>query len=183
MKNIKFLFILAGITLVFACQKGETGDIGPVGEKGAKGAVGDKGEVGVSNSKGMIISAWIEVKAADWVERGTNAFSVQYTLPSLTSDIVNKGNVYFYMQPSGSNFVYPLPYSQANGSRFLGEFFNSSNIQRFNLNYLFSPTLGSSKLTTDNKFRLVILPAGARITEKVDWQNYDSVKKYLNLND
>ena len=183
MKIIQILLILTLFSFFFACQKGEQGDIGPAGAKGIAGVTGDKGEVGINNSKGMLVSPWVEVKAAEWQAFGSNAFRVAFTLPALTTDIANKGNVYFYMQPAGASFVYPMPYSEGNGAKFFGNLVNVNNTQGLYLYYGFIPALGSFKLTTDYKFRLVIIPAAARITTQIDWGNYESVKKYLDLKD
>ena len=185
MKNIQILLILTLFAFVFACQQGEQGDIGPAGANGAKGATGDKGEVGITDSKGMLYSNWIEVKAADWSARNGNntLFAVAYTLTGLTADIANKGNVFFYMQPSGASFVYPMPYSEANETRFVAHLFNNNNTQAFQISYRIFPSLGGTKLTTNYKFRLVIIPAGARMAASVDMSNYESVKKYLDLHD
>lgn len=183
MKTIQILFILTLFSFVFACQKGEQGDVGPAGAKGTKGATGDKGEVGITNSKGMLISSWAEVKAADWQTINSTSFGVAFSLPSLTADVANKGNVYFYMQPSGASFVYPLPYSEANGAKFFGSLLNSNNTQFVQFSYSIIPALGSAKLTTSYRFRVVIIPAAARMAAGVDLKNYESVKTYLNLND
>lgn len=183
MKNIQILFIFTLFSFVFACKKGEQGNIGPAGIAGTKGITGDKGDVGITNSKGMAVSSWIEVKAADWRVLSTTQYDAAFTFTSLTADIATKGNVYFYMQPSGANYVYPMPYSEGNGAKFYGSLLNSANTQGFVINYSFIPQLGSAKLTTNYKFRLVIVPASARIAAGIDWHNYDSVKNYLNLND
>lgn len=182
MKNIRVLFALMLLSFLMACEKGETGDVGPVGVAGAKGSTGDKGDVGIANSKGMTFSTWIEVKSTDWGMRASNIYFVPYTLPGLTAQIANKGNVYFYMQPSGSNFVYPLPYLETNGVRFVAELNNTVNTQNFIINYVLT-SASTPKVSSNYKFRVVITPAGARIPADVDMQNYDSVKKHLNLKD
>ncbi len=183
MKTIQILLILTLFSFVFACKKGEQGDVGPAGVKGTKGATGDKGEIGITNSKGMLISSWVEVKAADWQTLNSSNFRATYTLVPLTADVANKGNVYFYMQPLGASFVYPMPYSEANGGRFYGSLSNTNNMQSVQYNYSIISALGSAKLTTDYRFRLVIIPAAARMATGVDMSNYESVKNYLNLND
>jgi hypothetical protein len=87
------------------------------------------------------------------------------------------------MQPSGANFVYPLPFSQTNGTKFFGSLFNTNNTQYVQFSYGIIPALGGTKLTTSYKFRLVIVPAAARMAAGVDMSNYESVKNYLDLND
>lgn len=183
MKNILVVIIIAVSGWLFSCKQGEQGDIGPAGSTGLKGLVGDKGEIGLTDSKGMQYSTWTEIKATDWDLRQPNYYAKQFTIPPLTQNIANKGNVYFYIQPSGSSIVYPLPHTLNDGVKFFGELFFASNTQLFVINHVINPTLGISKITSDYKFRLVILPAGSRISADVDMQNYDSVKKYLNLND
>jgi hypothetical protein len=186
MKTIQILFILTLFSCVFGCQKGEQGDVGPAGEKGAKGPMGDKGEVGITDSKGMMISSWVEVKASDWQTISATSFGIAFSLPSLTAEVASRGNVYFYMQPLGASFIYPLPYSEANGTKFFGSLFNTNNRQLFQLNYAISPASGGTRLTTDYRFRVVLIPAAARTrmaAADVDWKDYESVKSYLSLND
>jgi hypothetical protein len=182
MKNIQILFIFTLLFFVFACKKGEQGDVGPVGISGTKGTTGDKGDVGITNSKGMLISSWVEVKPTDWSSLTATQYDVTYTLSPLSADIANKGNVYFYVQPSGASYVYPMPYSEGNGVKFYANLLNA-NTQFLQYNYSIIPSLGGAKLTTNYKFRLVIVPAGARMAAGVDWNNYDSVKNYLTLKD
>ncbi|MBK6976436.1 MAG: collagen-like protein [Cytophagaceae bacterium] len=119
MKTLRKILILTIVSLVFACQKGEQGEVGPVGAQGSKGATGDKGEVGITNSKGMLVTSWYAVNADAWGALSATSFGAILGLSALTADIANKGNVYFYMQPFGESFVYPLPYSQTNGTKFL----------------------------------------------------------------
>ncbi|MBK9508786.1 MAG: collagen-like protein [Cytophagaceae bacterium] len=183
MKTLRKILILTIVSLVFACQKGEQGEVGPVGAQGSKGATGDKGEVGITNSKGMLVTSWYAVNADAWGALSATSFGAILGLSALTADIANKGNVYFYMQPFGESFVYPLPYSQTNGTKFFGYFVNTNNKQLVQFTYSINPALGGTKLTTGYKFRMVIIPAGARRATEVDMLNYESVKKYLDLTD
>ena len=185
MKLIQIILTLTLFSFICSCQKGEQGDIGPAGGKGNVGATGDKGEVGLSDSKGMLISEWVEVKAAEWEATSSTTFRKVFTLPSLTTNIADKGNVYYYMQPSGTNFVYPLPYSEAYGRKFVANLVRSASnqTQALSINYNIIPELGGIKLTTNYKFRVVIIPAAARMVNGIDWNNYESVKNYLDLND
>ena len=183
MKTIQSLFILTLFSFVFACQKGEQGDVGPVGAKGAKGPTGDKGEIGITNSKGMVVSSWAAITPDSWSTLSATSFGTILGISALTADVANKGNVYFYMQPFGESFVYPLPYSQTNGTKFFGNFLYTNNTQLVQFNYSIIPALGGTKLTTGYKFRFVIIPAAARMAAGVDMSNYESVKNYLDLND
>jgi hypothetical protein len=87
------------------------------------------------------------------------------------------------MQPSGASFVYPMPYSETNETKFVAHLFNNNNTQAFQISYRIFPSLGGTKLTTNYKFRLVLLPSGARLPANVEWDNYESVKKHLNIRD
>ena len=115
MKKTHILIFSAFLSLlILACSKGEQGDVGPAGAAGAKGATGDKGEIGITNSKGMLISSWFEAKPTDWIPLA-NSFNNEYYLirniSALTKEVVSKGGAYMYVQLSNSTAVYPLPYS------------------------------------------------------------------------
>jgi hypothetical protein len=175
--------------LILACSKGEQGDIGPVGATGAKGLTGEKGEIGISNSKGMLVSSWFEAKPTDWLPLTNTSFNNKYYLirniSALTKDVVARGGVYVYVQLSNSTAVYPLPYSHS--------IFTATEIHLSCVINNLGTTPGfqfnidtvrlNGKVTDNYKFRVVIIPTAARISADVDLQNYDSVKKYLNLND
>lgn len=180
-----FSFFLS--LLILACSKGEQGDVGPVGATGAKGLTGDKGEIGISNSKGMLISSWFEAKPTDWLPTSNTASNNKYYLirniSALTKDVVSKGGAYMYVQLSNSTAVYPLPYSVFTPTAFhLSCVINNLGTTpgfQFNID-----TVRLNGKVTDNyKFRVVIIPTAARMSADVDWSNYEEVKKYLNLND
>jgi hypothetical protein len=188
MKKIHILIVSVFVTvLILACSKGEQGDIGPVGNAGSKGLTGDKGEIGISNSKGMLVSSWFEAKPTDWLPLSNTAFNNKYYLirniSALTKDVVSRGGVYVYVQLSNSTAVYPLPYSvftptEIHLSCVINNLGTTPGFQ-FNID-----TVRLNGKVTDNyKFRVVIIPTAARISGNVDWSNYESVKKYLNLND
>lgn len=172
--------------LILACSKGEQGDIGPVGATGAKGATGDKGEIGISNSKGMLVSSWFEAKPTDWLPLNTdfnNKYYLIRNINGLTKEVVSKGGAYIYVQLSNSTAVYPLPYSvfspkDLHLSCVLNNLGATPGFQ-FNIDTV----ILNGKVTDSYKFRVVIIPTAARISADVDWQNYESVKKHLNLND
>jgi hypothetical protein len=175
--------------LILACSKGEQGDIGPVGAAGAKGATGDKGEIGISNSKGMLVSSWFEAKPTDWLPTSNTAPNNKYYLirniSALTKDVVAKGGAYMYVQLSNSTAVYPLPYSHA--------LFTATEVHLSCVINNLGTTPGfqfnidtvrlNGKVTDNYKFRIVIIPTAARMSADIDWSNYEEVKKYLNLND
>lgn len=184
MKKIQILIYSAFLTLmVLACSKGEQGDVGPAGVAGAKGAIGDKGDIGITNSKGMLYSSWFTAKTTDWdlFAGTTNAYNIILETATLTPTIASKGGLYAYMQPIGSTVVYPLPYRENNVLTMycLVNLANSQPGVLFGLKF----DAASAKVTSEYKLRFVFVPAAARMSADVDWNNYEDVKKYLNLND
>ncbi len=168
--------------MIFACQKGETGDIGPAGDKGPKGETGSAGDVGLSNSSGMLVSSWVEIKPENWDTLNNFTLTKYFTLAGiLTREIADKGNVYIYMQ-AGSNSVNPLPFVFNNGNSLNGVLHNNGTTQGLYIDYRFVRGV-IIKPTQNYKFRIVVLPAGARVASGIDWSDYESVKAHLNLKD
>ena len=184
MKKLIFIFPILIATLHFSCQKGERGDIGPSGMAGTKGSTGDKGEIGLSDSNGMIVSEWINVKPANWnlYAGTTNLYGTFLTFNKLTTTLATKGGFYTYMQISGLPTTYQLPYvSNLPKHRIYASILNPTTNPQVLLNFEFNQS--NSSIGYDYKFRVVFVPGGARLAVGVDWSNYESVKKYLKLND
>ncbi len=183
MKKIIFILPILIAILNFSCQKGEQGDVGPNGIAGTKGPTGDRGEIGLSDSKGMIISEWIDVKRASWnlYSGTTNLYGNLLTFNKLTTALATKGGFYVYMQIKGLSTTYQLPVvDDFPKHRIYASIWNPTTNPQVLLNIEYNQTFS---VVYDYKFRVVFVPAGARVSAKVDWQNYESVKKYLNLND
>jgi hypothetical protein len=178
MKNITSIILIAIFSLLVACKDGENGSIGPVGNKGPKGAIGDKGDTGLTDSKGLVVSPWIDIKPDMW----GNFFTIG-TL--LNAENVTKGNIYFYMKPEGSTLVFPMPYAEPSGITFSVKFTYDSFFERQTIfiNYETPPSARNIKVTSTHKIRMVVLPSGSRISADLDMRNYDSVKKHFGLPD
>ena len=135
----------------------------------------------------MLISSWFEAKPTDWLPTSNTAPNNKYYLirniSGLTKEVVSKGGAYIYVQLSNSTAVYPLPYSVFSPNDLhLSCVINNLNATpgfQFNINTV----ILNGKVTDSYKFRVVIIPTSARISADVDWNNYETVKKYLNLND
>ena len=119
-KFYAFLIVCLSACLFFtACSKtgpeGPQGEQGPAGETGATGAQGAKGDTGTAN---VIYSSWLDVTYdADTVHNGsggidTIGFYAAIASESLTSDIINGGDihVYFNFGTSDEPNVVLLPY-------------------------------------------------------------------------
>ncbi len=183
MKKLIFIFPILIATLNFSCKKGEQGEIGPSGIAGTKGPTGDKGEIGVSDSKGMIASEWIDVKRASWnlYAGTTNLYGTLLTINKLTTTLATKGGFYVYMQINGLPTTYQLPIvDNFPKHRIYASIWNPTTNPQLLLNIEYNQTFS---VVYDYKFRVVFVPAGARLAAGLDMSNYESVKKYLDLND
>ncbi len=195
----KLMFRLSALTLLIAtltlssCSKeGSAGPQGPAGPAGATGATGPKGETGTAN---VIYSDWLNVTFND--TSGVASVSA----PSLTADVLNKGTVkvYWNLNNAADPFIVSVPsvvspyliFSEETLAQFFPSITNgnypeiyvdayyATNEIMLVSNYPISSADGYSQ------FRYVIIPGGVKESGRsaVDWNNYNSVKKYYNLKD
>jgi hypothetical protein len=185
------IMLITMTVLFIACSKegpaGAKGDTGAAGPAGGAGPAGPKGDTGVAN---VIYSAWLDVGyAPDTTHRGTiidtNFWVGGMVAPKITNDILNRGTVKVFLNANvpAQPAVFPLP---------LTDFIGLTGVLSINPFY----TLGQINLiATDNastfitggvkawQYRYVIIPGGVAARSAVDWNNYESVKKYLGLKD
>lgn len=176
---------LVAIAISFSsCSK--EGPVGPQGEQGAQGpqgAKGDKGDKGDAGTANVIYSAWTDTAKwlPDTVHNGSVVDTISFTAiikaPQLSLDILNMGMVKVYADFNGDDTdptVVALPY--LGGSFYVDAIFYLNTIQ----------------LTSNIKFeglpiRYVLVPgetaAGRKSSQVIDWNDYNAVKKYLNLKD
>ena len=173
-----FCFVAAFLVIAAACSKtgpaGATGPAGPAGPAGTTGAAGAAGPAGTAN---VIYSDWTTPAfVADTQHNGAVIDTVgshySWTAAKLTADILNKGEikVYINLGTTAAPDVLPIPYFD--GQIIVNDEFSLSTIFMYSNVYI-----------SGIPFRYILIPGGTAARSAVDWNNYASVKKYLNLKD
>lgn len=177
--TLQALAALLVIAISFSsCSKegpqGLQGEQGPQGAQGTQGAKGDKGEPGTAN---VIYSQWIDTLTYYLTsETTTDTIFGSLEVPALTADIVNNGDmkVYINLYTADDPYVISLPYYTGTGG-FIEAYFFIGGIEIL------------SNLNIDGlPLRYVLIPGGTSARKAgpaVDWNDYNAVKKYLNLKD
>jgi hypothetical protein len=179
----RFALFLSAIIIAASCSKdggeGPQGPAGPAGPSGPAGAAGAQGPAGTAN---VIYSSWTDTAKwrPDTVMQGsvvvdTLGYFANISAPKLTASILNTGEikVYVNLNTAADPVVFPLPFN--NGAIFIDPVFFTGVIQ-----------LSSNIDLTSFRVpvRYVLIPGGAPARmATVDWNNYEAVKKYLNLKD
>lgn len=188
----KLIFQIAVIAMVTvsmlftSCSKegpeGPAGATGSPGPAGAQGPAGPKGDPGTAN---VIYSNWLNVTF-------DNGFG-QISAPKLTTDILNSGEikVYWNLNTSDDPFVVQVPCvvplvlltgDDEDGDApdiYVDPYFETGTIHLLS-NYNLTSNSGVSQ------FRYILIPGGTSARKAgpaVDWNDYNAVKKYLNLKD
>ncbi|MCC6287294.1 MAG: hypothetical protein IT249_05365 [Chitinophagaceae bacterium] len=180
--------IMLAITILLS-SCGKEGPQGPQGEQGATGATGATGAQGAVGTANVIYSDWLDATfTADTLHDGstidTVGFYTTIDAPKLTTDILTSGEmkVYINLGTADDAYIAPLPYfSPYNGVTIEPNFYAGSIDIYSNLN-VSTATQNGSKY---RQYRYILIPGGtsARKASAVDWNDYNAVKKYLNLKD
>lgn len=187
LKNL-IVLIVVGVTLG-GCKK----EAGPVGPEGPKGEAGAKGEQGAPGTANVIYSDWIPLPAkAVFSSPMRKNFSIQ--APEVTLDVIKKGVFYAYLRHGSSEeSIVPLPYAgswvNTTTNEVIGSYLSTVlvGVGSISLNQDWL-TPGAIPATFANAtavsggythIRYVIVPAGLKSssTARVDFKNYESVKK------
>jgi hypothetical protein len=196
MKQINSLlalcFIAAFLLVVTSCSKtgptGPAGATGPAGPAGAAGTAGATGSAGAAGTANVIYSAWLDAAyLPDTVHVGTVIDTVGFytiaAVPKLTASILASGEIkcYFNFGTAASPLVVPLPYIDiVNSGISLTPVFYLSTIEiDANANASTQGT-GTAK---QFQWRYILIPGGTAARSAINWNNYEEVKKYLNLKD
>jgi len=174
--------------LIASCSKegpaGATGPAGPAGPTGPTGATGPKGDTGVAN---VIYSAWLDATyIADTVHTGavidTLGFYFDANVPKLTNAILTSGEikVYLNLNTAASPTIVPLPYFDPYFQISINPTFAASIIDIYSNIDLSTVINAGSKV---RQWRYILIPGGKPARSSIDWNNYEAVKKYLNLKD
>jgi hypothetical protein len=169
-------FVAASISLASCSKEGPAGATGPAGPAGPGGAQGPKGDEGTAN---VIYSQWTDT-VTYYLTTATTTDTIfgNLSVPDLTEDILNMGDmkVYVNFYTADDPYVVSLPYYTGNGG-FIEAYFFIGGIEIL------------SNLNIDGlPLRYVLIPGGSQASGRkskpaVDWNDYNAVKKYLNLKD
>lgn len=181
MKHIFSIFCAAFLLLLMLVTGCKKGDAGPAGPEGPQGTQGPKGDTGVAN---VIYSAWLDVTfLPDTVKDGdvvidTAGWYAVIPVPKLSLDIVNKGQVKVYVNVDvpGDPTVFPLPYFD--GGILINMLFWQGNIQL--LSNIPANTIGTGA-NKRQQYRYILIPGGTSARSAINWNDYPSVTKYLNI--
>lgn len=175
-----FYYMLAISLTVTACKKGDTGPQGEKGDKGDAGAAGNKGDKGDKGDPGtanVFYSGWKNLTFA--LNSTSTAYIAQMTEAKLTSDFLSTGEIKVYVNlgTPASPAVSPLPYVEEEIQ--IRPFYGTGRIQ-------INANVNASTTTTGAlQYRYILIPGGSalRMSQKVDWNNYEEVKAYLGIKD
>ena len=177
MLQILATFLVAIAISFSSCSK--EGPVGPQGEQGPQGAQGPQGNPGTAN---VIYSNWTDTThwLPDTIHNGAEIDTVSYTAilsaSKLDLTILNTGSVKVYADfnaDATDPTVLALPY--LSGSFYIDVLFYLNTIQ-----------LTSNVDFSGLPLRYILIPGGTAARKSgspVDWNDYNAVKKYLNLKD
>ena len=192
-------FLMAFALLVAACGKdgdaGPAGPPGPAGPQGPGGAAGPGGPQGEPGTANVIYSDWLDVGYGE----DTVVFAPGDTLfrfigvidaPKITNEILANSDIKVYLNlgTAAQPFVAGLPLSDFS---IYGIFLTVTPVFEEGLVSLWSNVNAGTYLNDANQkewqYRYIIIPGGTAARKAagadVDWNNYKSVQKYLNLKD
>lgn len=183
------LCLVAVFALVIAsCSKegpaGPAGATGPAGPAGAAGAAGPKGDTGVAN---VIYSAWLDASyTADTQKNGavidTIGFYFDAAVPKLTSAILTSGDIKVYVNlgSSATPVIVPLPYFDPYFGISINPTYSLNLIDLYSNLNVSTYTNGGTKY---QQWRYILIPGGKPARSGINWNDYNEVKKALNLPD
>ena len=183
MRLILLNFFLLVLLLNLSGCKAPTGDIGPQGPAGIAGDKGSKGATGDKGAFSGIISAWSEIKPAQWKLTGTKAVFSQ-TEANLTQAMLDGGLLLAYYRPlpeDESSAVISLP-DETN--TYLFTFKSNVGLLDYEVNFKKTELVNPNLEDWNIKVRYIIVPpAKTGRFAHVNWKNYNEVKRILNLTD
>jgi hypothetical protein len=167
MKKLNVFLILLTLIVFNSCKKGDDGAQGPPG------------------TANVIYSNWLDVTFSP--ERDTNGditgYSATINSPKLVDSILNKGDIKVYVNVGSPTMpsVFSLPITNDLGFALIPYF----QVGKINL---ISDVDASTEVGTGGQkffqYRYILIPGGAPARmPTIDWNNYQEVKRYLNLKD
>jgi hypothetical protein len=183
MKKLNLLIpaLLISVSLLFInCSKeGDEGPQGPAGPAGPAGPTGPTGPQGPAGTANVIYSNWTDTVTYFLASATTTDTIIGSLLaPKLTADILNKGEIKVYanFNTTADPVILPLPLHGGfvlgpNG--FIDVVFSTGEIN-----------IISNRNIDGLPLRYILIPGSAPARmPTIDWNNYEEVKKYLNLKD
>lgn len=188
LQTIAALLLVVAIGFSSCSKEGPEGPQGAQGPAGPTGANGAQGPAGTAN---VIYSDWLDVTfSADTVHNGakidTIGFYTAIEAPKLTSDILATGDmkVYVNLDAADDPYIAPLPYFSIYDGVTIESKFYSGTIELYsNIN---AGTIQTQNGKKYQQYRYILIPGGTSARKSsvtVDWNDYNAVKKYLNLKD
>lgn len=181
--------VAAGISLASCSKEGPAGPAGaqgPAGPAGAQGPAGAKGDDGTAN---VIYSEWLDIAyEADTLHDGatidTIGFIATINVPKLDNAILTSGEIKAYVNLNSADepVIAPIPYFSIFDGVSIEPVYYLNSIELYS-------NLDASTITFEGvkfrQYRYILIPGGvaARKASGIDWNDYNQVKKYLNLKD
>lgn len=138
-----------------------------------KGDTGPKGDTGVANA---IYSPWTEITFEGAVLQSGDTVTVgTFDAPQITKDVLDKSEIKVYanLGTAAAPNIIPIPYTD-----FINGFWVNMDMVVGKINLM-------SNIDGSAPYRYIIVegtvPSGRRAT--IDWNDYNAVKKSLNLPD
>lgn len=179
MKKLISYALVLSIVFISACSKDEVA--GPQGEQGIQGPQGPAGSVDITVKT-------VTLYSYDFIEGGTagdpqHKYSASVSVSEVTSDVYYNGLVIVYYQGFGTTpppwyslpqtiyrdgYSYTLTYAHRPGYVI---------VQRYDSN------LYSQAPDFDLTLKIVVIPGSGKKEYDVDFNDYEAVKRYFNLQD
>ena len=179
-------FVAASILFASCSKEGPAGAAGPAGPAGPAGGQGPKGDDGTAN---VIYSEWLDVAyEADTLHDGatidTIGFITTIDVPQLDNAILTSGEIKAYVNLNSADepVIAPIPYFSIFDGVSIEPVYYLNSIELYS-------NLDASTITSQGvkfrQYRYILIPGGvaARKASSIDWNDYNQVKKYLNLKD
>lgn len=181
--GISYALVLSIVFAVVSCSKeGDAGPAGPAGPGGPAGPAGSQGPKGDTGTANVIYSSWLDVTYETDADSATWVAGID--VPKLDQEMLSTGEIKVYLNLGAANdpVIVPLPY-------FDGGFI--INVRMFEQVIALMSNANLSTYTDEDtgdkaqQVRYVLIPGGtaARKAAGIDWNDYQQVKKYLNLKD
>jgi hypothetical protein len=180
---------LSLLLMVTSCKKGDTGPAGEQGEQGDPGPAGPQGPQGPPGTANVIYSEWLDVEFQG-VDDTTGVGIIE--APEVTAEILTEGDVktYWNIGTPDDPVVVSLPYFD-NGLIFGGPggvtdlwltpIYAVGQIEVYSRYDLSSDVNGDGDPV--GQYRYIVIPGGTPARSAINWNDYNSVKKYLKLKD
>ncbi len=176
-----FLAILGAflISLSTSCEK--EGPEGPKGLDGKDGVPGLNGKDGTNGKDGKDGNANVKsvnfvVEIDEWIKDDESSYHYEKDIPAITEQIANTGDVRLYVKTKNYSFLQPLPYTYLDWL-VINYGYKTGKI-RIDLT-LNDPVMKLSDM--DFEFFKVVIIEGSALAKSVNYNNYEEVKAYYNL--